>query len=112
MRKFSLSFNAYHHFIALHGRDSTRRAFLRRLHLGCCCICYKYARTCLQRPCARDAMTHAITYTRTPQSIMWFICDSLYVTMRCNIAIGVFFLKLDSVVMHTIDELAHLSGMP
>src|SRR5438552_2563350 len=32
--------------------------------------------------------------------------------MRCNIANGVVSLKLDSVVMHTIDELAHISGMP
>src|SRR5215831_20974961 len=32
--------------------------------------------------------------------------------MRCNIAHGVISLKLDSVAMHTIDELAHLSGTP
>src|SRR6266700_853669 len=32
--------------------------------------------------------------------------------MRCNIANGVVSLKLDSVVMHTIDELAHISGTP
>jgi DNA-binding transcriptional MerR regulator len=32
--------------------------------------------------------------------------------MRCNIANGVVLLKLDSVTLHTIDELAHVSGMP
>jgi DNA-binding transcriptional MerR regulator len=32
--------------------------------------------------------------------------------MRCNIAIGEISLKLDSVAMHTIDELAHVSGTP
>lgn len=32
--------------------------------------------------------------------------------MLCNIANGVVSLKLDSVAMHTIDELAHVSGMP
>src|SRR5437763_11303431 len=38
--------------------------------------------------------------------------DSSYVTMRCNIANGVVSLKLDAIAMHTIDELAHVSGMP
>ncbi len=32
--------------------------------------------------------------------------------MRCNIANGVISLKLDNVAMHTIDELARVSGMP
>ena len=41
-----------------------------------------------------------------------YLYDSAYVTMRCNIANGVASLKLDSAAMHTIDELAHISGMP
>jgi DNA-binding transcriptional MerR regulator len=32
--------------------------------------------------------------------------------MRCSITNGVVSLKLDSAAMHTIDELAHVSGMP